>query len=274
MLNKIIEILTQKITPFPQIQYITGRAVKSTAKRMDGHRKDYKMNELITVTYDSDRPTVLGRELHEKLEINSNYTTWFNRMCEYGFSENEDYVVCFPNLESENRGGQNKIDHQLTIDMAKQICMIQRSDAGRRYREYFLEVERKWNSPEAIMGRALKIAETQLAAAKGQIAELAPKAAYFDKVADCTGLTSFRETAKLFGVKECDFIKFTEDHRLCYRNSHSKLIPYADYMKRGWFEVKEVTYSSRGEQKTTLYTKITPTGRTRIFEKMKKAGVL
>ena len=93
------------------------------------------MNELIQVTYENDRPTVLGRDWHELLKVNSNYTTWFKRMCDYGFTENIDYATCFPNLESENQhGGQNKIDHQLTIDMAKEICMLQRTEKGKQAR--------------------------------------------------------------------------------------------------------------------------------------------
>lgn len=130
------------------------------------------MNELIKVTYENDRPTVSGRDLHEKLGINSNYSTWFNRMCEYGFIENQDFATRFPNLESENQhGGQNKIDHQLTIEMAKQICMIQRTEVGKQYREYFLEIEKAWNTPEAIMARALQVANRQLDSIKGQLTE-------------------------------------------------------------------------------------------------------
>lgn len=105
------------------------------------------MNELIKINSIGygDVPTVSGRELHEALEINSNYTTWFNRMCEYGFVEGEDFITCFPNLESENQhGGQNKIDHLLTIDTAKEICMIQRTETGRTIRRYFIETEKQY----------------------------------------------------------------------------------------------------------------------------------
>lgn len=56
------------------------------------------MNEIININYSSDRPTVLGRELHDMLGVNSNYTTWFNRMCEYGFSENVDYMTVDKNV--------------------------------------------------------------------------------------------------------------------------------------------------------------------------------
>ena len=102
------------------------------------------MNTLINITTDNDyNQTVSGRELHEFLGINSNYTTWFQRMCEYGFTENVDYSTCFPNLESENKhGGQNKIDHILTLNMAKELCMLARNEKGKQARQYFLEVEK------------------------------------------------------------------------------------------------------------------------------------
>lgn len=130
-------------------------------------------NELIPISYENDKPTVNGRNLHNALQINSNYTTWFNRMCDYGFIENTDYYVCLPNLESESRGGQNKIDHQISINMAKQLCMIQRSKLGRKFREYFINIEESWNSPEKIMERALQIAHRRAVEAERRIFALA-----------------------------------------------------------------------------------------------------
>ncbi len=114
----------------------------------------------------------------------------------------------------------------------------------------------------------------QLKAERAKVAELQPKADYFDTVANSSGLTNLRETAKVFGVREKDFIKFIERTRLCYRNSQSKLIPYAEYLDKKWFEVKEVTYGPSDSPRTTLYTKITPLGRTKIFNKMRKAGII
>ena len=84
------------------------------------------MNELIKVNYDNDRPTILGRELHEFLEVESNYTTWFKRMCEYGFIEEIDFI---PFLE-ESTGGRPSQDHQLTIDMAKELAIVENNEMG------------------------------------------------------------------------------------------------------------------------------------------------
>lgn len=77
----------------------------------------------MTINYENEQPTISARELHEGLEVKSNFTTWFARMCEYGF-EDSDYKKCFPNLESGCNGGQNMVDYQIFVDMAKQICMI------------------------------------------------------------------------------------------------------------------------------------------------------
>lgn len=224
------------------------------------------MNDLISVTYDNDRPTISGRELHEKLGIKTAYKDWFPRMCEYGFKEGEDFC----SFLSESTGGRPAMEHQLTIDMAKQICMIQRTDEGRRYREYFLEVERKWNSPEAIMGRALKIAENKLEAAKMKVAELAPKAAYYDRVKESEGSTGIRDTAKLFGIKLGELTEFLIKYGYCYRNGKNVLMPKADKQWAGMFEVCEYMQKTPGGTYTRIYTTITPKGRAVIAARMER----
>lgn len=123
------------------------------------------MNDLIKIdTNATDRPTVMGRELHKALEIKTPYKKWFDRMCEYGFAENTDFVTMDKNVRRADgtEMPQLQFDHQLTIDMAKEICMIQRTEVGRKCRQYFLDVEKQWNSPEAIMHRALALADQKV----------------------------------------------------------------------------------------------------------------
>ena len=150
------------------------------------------MDELIRINFDSDRPTVSGRELHAALEVKTAYKDWFPRMCDYGFEEGTDFC----SFLSESTGGRPATDHQLTIAMAKELCMIQRSEAGRKFRQYFIKVEKAWNSPEAVMARALQFANNQLSLVKKQnlelletvavqnqqIAEMQPKASYYDLI--------------------------------------------------------------------------------------------
>ena len=77
------------------------------------------MNEILTINYESENPTVSARELHEKLHIGTKFTTWFERMKEYGFSEGKDF---FPKLgETSEQGGRPQTDFEISVDMAKQI---------------------------------------------------------------------------------------------------------------------------------------------------------
>jgi len=121
------------------------------------------MTDLIKINYESSMPTVSGRELYKALEIKTEYKKWFERMSEYGFAENEDFVKVTQKCLTSSTG-QNVTDHQLTIPMAKEICMLQRNDKGKQFRKYFIKVEEAWNSPEMVMKRALDYANQKIAA--------------------------------------------------------------------------------------------------------------
>lgn len=223
------------------------------------------MNELLKVNYDSEQPTVSGRELHEFLEIGTKYADWFKRMVEYGFEEGKDYVTCFSNLGSEMHGGQNKQDHELTIPMAKELCMLQRNEKGKQARQYFLKVEEAWNSPEMIMERALKLSNARVRELLGSVSELKvenqimkPKADYFDELVERNLLTNFRDTAKQLGIKQRDFVNFLLEKKYLYRDKSGKLLPYAD-KNNGLFELKECFNDATNWAGTQ--TLITPKGR-------------
>lgn len=204
---------------------------------------------LIPVTYDADdAPVISGRDLHRALDVKTRYNDWFPRMCEYGFAEGKDYCcVCYSNLSNDRgRGGQNKIDHTLTLSMAKEVCMLQRTDRGKLFREYFIEIEQQWNSPEAVMSRALTIANRRIDEMKVTISRLtvenqimAPKADYFDELVDRNLLTNFTDAAKKLHVKRKDIIDFLLSHKYIYRDHRNTLKPYATDKAKGMFEIKE-----------------------------------
>lgn len=219
------------------------------------------MNELITIHYDNEQPTVLGRDLHEALEVKTTYKDWFPRMCEYGFEEGKD----FSSFLSKSTGGRPSANHQLTIPMAKEICMLQRSEKGKMFRQYFISIEEQWNTPEAVMARALRYANENLKKLQIKVTALTvdnqimkPKADYFDELVDRNLLTNFRETAKELGVKEKAFIQFLLDKKYIYRDGRGKLMPTAD-KNDGLFEVKE-TFNEKTNWSGTQ-TLITPKGR-------------
>ena len=221
------------------------------------------MNELIKVNYDNpEKPVVSGRELHEALGIKTAYKDWFPRMCEYGFKEGIDFC----SFLSESTGGRPATDHMLTIPMAKELCMIQRTDIGRKFRQYFISVEEAWNSPEIVMQRALSIANERVKALQLSVSQLTvdnhimqPKAEYFDELVDRRLLTNFRDTAKELHIGQKEFIQFLLDHKYVYRDRKSKLKPYMPYVEDGLFELKEFTNTKTGFTDTQTF--ITPKGK-------------
>ena len=103
------------------------------------------MNQLITVNFDTQ--TVSARELHEKLKIGTRFNDWFPRMVEYGFSDGTDF---YSKMSKTENGGRPSTDYEITVDMAKQICMIQRTPEGKACRQYLIDLEKAWNTPEQV----------------------------------------------------------------------------------------------------------------------------
>ena len=236
------------------------------------------MNELaIKVNYESDKPTVSGRELHEKLGIKTAYKDWFPRMCEYGFTEGEDFC----SFLSGSTGGRPATEHQLTIEMAKQICMIQRTEIGKQYREYFIELEKKWNSPELVMARALKMAnrhiervKAQLETVSAKLEEAKPKIVFADAVSASKTSILIGDLAKILrqnGVEigQKRLFEWLRKNGYLMKNGTSKNLPTQRSMEHGWFEVKEhVVVTPSGENKITRTTKVTPNGQIYFINKL------
>ena len=226
------------------------------------------MKELINITYDSERPTVLGRDLHDALQVKTAYMDWFPRMCEYGFLEGVDFI----SFLRESSGGRPAKDHQLTIAMAKEICMLQRTERGKECRQYFIKVEEQWNSPDAIMQRALLIANSRVEKLRGENLQLQktndtltvdkaimqPKADYFDELVERGLLTNFRETAKQLGIPPKKFVSWLIEHKYLYRDKKGKLLAYEN-KNNGLFELKECV--NERTQWAGVQTLVTPKGR-------------
>ena len=235
------------------------------------------MNELIKVDYSTDRPTVSARELHEFLEVKSKYADWFKNMTAYGFNEDIDYVSFSKNLEN---GGRTK-DHQITIDMAKEICMIQRNERGKQARQYFIQLEKDWNSPEKIMARALQIAnnklrflETENAQQKQLLAEYSPKASYYDVVLQTPDALSTSQIAKDYG-KSAKWLNSLLHELGVQYNQGGVWLLYQKYAEQGYTRSKTHTYCGEdGLQHSKLHTYLTQKGRLFVYNLLKEQGVL
>ncbi len=139
--------------------------------------------ELIKVTVnENDEQLVSGRELHEFLEVGTQYTKWVERMKEYGFAENDDYLTISQKRLTAQGNYTTYTDHAIKLDMAKEISMIQRNEKGKQARRYFLQVEKAWNNPEMIVQRALQIQTKKVEQLQLENAELKPKALFSDAV--------------------------------------------------------------------------------------------
>lgn len=187
-------------------------------------------------------------------------------MCEYGFTENSDFLTVAQKRATAQGNFTTYNDHMLTIPMAKELCMIQRTDIGRKFRQYFISVEEAWNSPEMVMQRALSIANERVKALQLSVSQLTvdnqimqPKAEYFDELVDRRLLTNFRDTAKELHIGQKEFIQFLLDHKYVYRDRKSKLKPYMPYVEDGLFELKEFTNTKTGFTDTQTF--ITPKGK-------------
>ena len=158
------------------------------------------MNELIKVDFTGDRPAVSARELHEFLEVKTAYKDWFPRMCEYGFTTGTDFNLL--KIERVQMEGNRMVsrpveDAALTIDMAKEICMIQRNEKGKQARQYFLQLEEDWNSPEKVMARALRIAERKINGLEEKVKQDAPLVLFANSVSASKNSILVGELAKL-----------------------------------------------------------------------------
>ena len=219
-------------------------------------KRKENMNELLKIdTSDTERITVSARELHKALEVSTDFNHWFTRMCEYGFEAQKDFTTFL----SESTGGRPSQDAQITVDMAKEIAMLQRTEKGKEVRKYFIQIEKEWNSPERVMARALTIANKTIETLKIENSEMKPKADYFDNLVERNLLTNFRDTAKELGLRQTDLINNLIEDGYVYRDQKSKLKPYAKYGKtgKGLFELKEFSKNEHSD----VQTLITPKGR-------------
>lgn len=206
------------------------------------------MNELINVTLnDNHEPVVSGRQLHEALGVNSNYTTWFDRMTDYGFTENHDYVLLSNFGNQTGRGGHNRVDHIIKLDMAKEIAMIQRTERGKQVRQYFIQVEKDFNSPEKIMARALLMADKKVHQLEAKIEADRPKVLFAEAVSASHTSILVGELAKLLKQNGVDMganrlFNWLRTHGyLIKRNGRDWNMPTQKSVEMGLIRVKETS---------------------------------
>ena len=243
------------------------------------------MNELIQVNYDNDRPTVLARDLHEFLEVQTPYHKWFPRMCEYGFSQGVDFnPVKFDRVQNEGGRQVSRTldDAQLTIEMAKEICMLQRNERGKQARQYFIQLEKDWNSPELVMARALKMANNRIGSLEERTVHLEqkiekdkPKVLFADAVSISGSAILIGDLAKILRQNGVEmgpnrlFQWLRENGYLIKQKGSSYNMPTQKSMELGLFKIKEtcVTHSD-GHTSINRTPKVTGKGQVYLLNKI------
>lgn len=229
------------------------------------------MNELVKVNFDTQ--TVSARELHEQLHIGTEFAKWFSRMCEYGFSTGNDYSEVIVKNDENQKGGRPATDYNISVDMAKQICMIQRTPEGKAVRQYLIDLEKAWNTPEQVMARALKLADQTIDKLKSDnrtlIADnerMKPKEIFADAVSTSHTSILIGDLAKLIcqnGVQigQKRLFGWLRDNDYLIKSGSSKNMPKQRYVEQGLFEIKESNVQNPdGSVRITKTTKVTGKG--------------
>lgn len=245
------------------------------------------MSELIPINYDGEQPTVSARELHKSLEISKRFSAWFETNSQ-GFIENEDFTSVLSGTVVNNGAHREIQDYSLSVDMAKHICLMSRTEKGKECRQYLIDLEKAWNTPEQVFARALKMADQTIAKLKGSvetltaevnvknqiIGELKPKADYYDEILKNPGLVTITQIAKDYGMSGKKMNDILHDLGIQYKQSGQWLL-YDKYSKNGYTHSETVDIvRSDGRRDVKMNTKWKQKGRIFLYNMLKEKGIV
>lgn len=235
--------------------------------------------ELIKVEVnDKQEQVISGRMLHEFLQIGTRYDTWFSRMLNYGFSENNDFVAIAQKRATVQGNETTYTDHILKLNMAKELCMLARNERGKEARKYFIKCEEAWNSPDMIMSRALQIMQNKLSDTTRQlqmanqfIEEAKPKLTYYDTILNSKGTMSATQIGADYGLSAIKLNQILRDWRLI-RKVGGQYVLYAEFQNQGLTESKTHEVQQQGAVRAYVQTRWTQKGRLKIHEILTSLG--
>lgn len=242
------------------------------------------MQELIKITERNGQQVVSARELHLFLEVETRFNDWIIRMFEYGFIENVDYQVLLKNEYNPN-GGRPQTDYALTLDTAKEISMLQRTEKGKQARRYFIECEKVAKNkishtiPQSY-SEALKLAYEQSVKIEEQqklLKEQAPKVLFTEAVMGSQSSCLIGELAKMITQNGYEIglnrmFEWLRCEGYLGKHGERKNIPNQQYIEQGLFELKKgVRTGNSGELHTTVTTKVTGKGQVYFINKFLKS---
>lgn len=223
-------------------------------------------NKLIKVTINDDQQLVSARDLHKGLNLKRHFGDWVKQNFK-DFEEGVDFMSAPRSANMPNGGVKRIADYALTIDMAKQLCMMSRTELGKKYRRYFIELERKWNDPQEVVKRGYAILQNENAKLKIENEEMKPKALFADAVSASDTPILIGELAKILKQNGIEigqnrlFVWLRSKGYLISRNGTDYNTPTQKSMELGLFKIKERTrVSSDGSVKITKTSMVTGKG--------------
>jgi anti-repressor protein len=228
------------------------------------------MNELIKVTVNEEqKQLVSARELHEYLEVGTHFKDWFPRMCEYGFVEMQDFnPLNFEQVQCEGTRSvmRTLTDYAMSIDMAKEICMLQRTEKGKQARQYFIELEKAWNNPEMVFARSLQFANQKMIEYKNKLELMQPMVEAYEDLLSTKNNHNMNEVAKLVGLGRNRLFEKLRQNKVLMNSN----LPYESYIDRGYFTVREVVIHKANYDDVKRQTLVTTKGVDWINKKLKE----
>ena len=237
-------------------------------------------NELIKVTVKNDQQLVSARDLYKGLGIKRRFSAWWEQNGKE-FEEDIDFQPVLISTPRENRGNIELQDYALTIDMAKQLCLLSRTKKGKEYREYLIEIEKKWNDPQNVVQRAMDILHSENLQLKlenkslnRQLEESNKKASYLDVILGTTDAMVTTQIAMDYGYTAVKFNKLL--HALGIQHKvNGQWILYKAYMGKKYTTTKLNTYTDKhGKDHAKPLTAWTQKGRRLIYDILKENNVL
>lgn len=238
------------------------------------------MEEIIKVNYDTEQPTVSARDLYRSLGVEKRFSAWFETNSQ-GFIEGEDFTSVLSGTVVNNGAHRELQDYALSVDMAKHICLMSRTEKGKQCRQYLLDLEKAWNTPEQVFARALKMADKTIdklknenAVLMGDVQRMKPKEIFADAVATSHTSILIGDLAKLIKQNGVDigqkrmFEWLRNNGYLIKRNGSDWNMPTQRSMEMGLFEVKESTVNNPdGSVRINKTTKVTGKGQQYFINK-------
>lgn len=243
------------------------------------------MNNLISVQVNENQEqTISGRELHMFLGVETKYNDWLQRMLQYGFEEGKDFNLLKKEqvqIEGKREVRRDITDHIMKLDMAKELCMLTRNEKGKQARQYFIEVERDWNSPEKVMARALLIANKEIDTLKLEntvqrqvIAEFKPIKEYVDTILSSEDTVTITQIAADYGLSAKALNKILNEQGLI-RKVGGQWVLYSSHMQKGYTRSETIDVArADGSVKVVMNTKWTQKGRLKIHELLTAIGIV